>query len=211
MLSRICPSTFFGALAALTLLASNLHADIIETIRNKYNANAPISSELTLNIYWSVREKEETRTGELFLAPGDKFRVELDRSTWVCDGQTVWQYNRNTNQVIIKRLLDIDLSSHPSQILKRYLSDYEYQIREKTDRRAVAVWQADSSDAGAEYRAITVEIDAKRALIERLVTVDSRGNRAAYVFSDTEIGAEIPAETFTFTIPRGVDVLDTRE
>ncbi|MFW6254101.1 MAG: LolA family protein, partial [Chitinivibrionales bacterium] len=67
-----------------------------------------------LSIFWAVRERTEEKKGELYVSPGDKFRAEVGQTIWVSDGQTYWQYSKAANQVVIKDLLDVDLSMHPS-------------------------------------------------------------------------------------------------
>ena len=70
----------------------------------------------------------EKKSGSLQLMPGDKFRLTIGSTEWISDGHTYWQYNEKTSQVIIKNLLDVDLSMHPSQMIKTYLG-YAYQVK----------------------------------------------------------------------------------
>jgi outer membrane lipoprotein-sorting protein len=202
-----------GAICVLLLAMAWLpvRADLIQQLRERYAAGATLTTEFDLTILWKVREKQESSSGRLFLAPGDKFRVELGPTTWVCDGQTVWQYSSRTKQVLIKRLLDIDLAAHPSQILSRYVSDYEYRVLEDTDKRAILQWEADTGSPPPLYTSITIHYDKAEDAISSLVVIDRHGNESTYLFKKTTFGSEIPRKVFEFEVPKGVEVLDERK
>jgi len=186
-------------------------AGIVEELRKRYGTERTLVTEFDLTILWKVREKQESSSGKLYLAPGDKFRVELGPTTWVCNGQTVWQYSSRTDQVLIKRLLDIDLAAHPSQILSRYVNDYAYDVLENTQKRAVLQWEADTGSPPPLYTSITIHYDKAKDAISSLVVIDRHGNESTYLFKKTEFGVDIPRTVFEFEIPKGVDVLDERK
>lgn len=145
------------------------------------------------------------------VASGDRFRVELTGATWVCDGTSIWQYSPRSEQVIIKSLAGFDLSSHPSQMLARYVNDYRYTVAETSERRATLRWQADSTTGATEfYRSIAISVDPRTATILSIVTVDRNQNRSTYEFSKTVFGAKVSPTTFTFTPPKGAHVFDDR-
>lgn len=208
-------TTRFGYVATVVTLAflgtGVAHAGIVETLREKYSPKTTIQADLDMTIYWRVREKKETKKGRVAVAPGDRFRVELDNTVWVCDGTTFWQYSSGSNQVVIKDLLDIDLSSHPSQILSTYLTDYDYTTKKENAKTAVLAWKADSTTPSSFYRRIEVTVDKKRKLVSEVFVVDRHGNKTTYRFSHTKLGETIAPETFTFEIPKGAHVLDARE
>ncbi len=205
---RLCGTL---CIALLLLPRASAAATIIDTLRTRYGSAATISTDLGLTILWKVREKQESKTGSMKLATGDRFRVELGPTTWVCDGQTVWQYSSASNQVVIKRLLDFDLSSHPSQMLATFVNGYEYRVLENTARQAVLSWEADSSEAASFYRSITVFYDKHKGTISSFALIDRHGNESTYQFTKTVLGGPIPRETFEFAIPKGAHVLDERE
>jgi outer membrane lipoprotein carrier protein len=182
----------------------------MKTVRKKYDENATIESQFELKIYWAVREKEERKKGVVLIAPGDKFRVTAGKSLWVSDGYTLWQYNPQTNQVIIKKLVDVDFSSHPSQIISRYLAEYEYKKIDENREQIVAAWEPDSTSNAPFYTSITVWIDKKDAVIDKIHAVDRNKNESTYTFRKTRFGAQVNASVFEFESPEGVSVIDVR-
>jgi outer membrane lipoprotein-sorting protein len=201
----------FFALFVGNFSLAHAQTPLLDQVRQKYHAKASVEAEFGLTINWNVREKIENRNGRLLFAAGDKFRVELDNTVWVCDGQTFWQYSAATNQVIIKRLLDVDLSTHPSQILSTYLNKYQYALKEENDKQAVLAWKADSAGVKNPYQSITLVVDKKEVLVNKLVVVDRSGNESTYTFKKTKFGITPPPGSFEFEVPAGARILDTRE
>jgi len=192
-------------------LAGTAWSGVLETIRAAYGSERTLSTDFDLTILWKVREKQESKSGRMQLAPGDRFRVEMGSATWACDGQTVWQYSSQTNQVVVKRLLDFDISSHPSQMLATYVRGYDYRVLEEDERQATLQWEADSAQASASYRLITLTFDKRKGVVSSLVVIDRHGNQSTYTFKRTAFGESMPRSTFEFAIPKGADVLDERQ
>jgi outer membrane lipoprotein-sorting protein len=199
------------AFAPLLFYPSPAAAGIVETIRQRYSGAASFSADVDLSVRWLVREKTESHSGKLWLAPGDRFRVELGPTTWVSDGKALWQYNSQMGQVIIRRLKDIDLADYPSQLLSTYLNGYTYQVLEDTERQAVLRWQADSAArASSLYQAITIHYDKKKCAVTSLLVVDRQQNESTYLFKRSTFGAAPGPAVFTFDVPKGARVLDER-
>ncbi|MBD3322675.1 MAG: hypothetical protein GF350_16355 [Chitinivibrionales bacterium] len=180
-------------------------------VRQRYSADKTLQTAFELTIYWKIREKEEKKRGHLFLAPGDKFRVELGNAVWVCDGRTWWQYSKHTGQVIIKYLLDVDLSHHPTRILAAHLNERKFVLKQENDPYTVVDAVIDPSNEKSHASTIRLWIDGKSGIIHKLMVVDDKGNTSTYTFKKTRLGEQIPEEMFQFEIPDDAKVLDMRE
>lgn len=166
-----------------------------------------------LEIFWKVREKTEKKSGVIEIGPNDKFRVEMDKNSWVCDGQTYWQYSKATKQVVIKRLLDVDISLHPSQVIKTYLTEYKYTVENEDEKTAFLTWKCPEEETAGQNKPkeLAAWVDKNSGTVKKLKIVDKSGNESTYTFKKTRLDVQIPAETFNFTIPEGATVLDTRD
>ncbi len=209
--SRILPAvafilTFFAAVHAVS------DADrLTSQIRSNYSPENGLKVDFDMEIFWAVREKTEEKDGTLYLMPGDKFRLEVGNVTYVCDGVTYWQYSKNSSQVIIKNLLDVDLSMHPSQVISTYLDDFTYIVENQDEKSATLSWKPEDTQGNAPAKSIRVDIDKQRGTLKRIEVVDKSGNRTRYRFKKTKLNADIPADRFTFQIPEDARVLDTRD
>jgi outer membrane lipoprotein-sorting protein len=185
---------------------------IMKTVRALYSEKTPIETTFDLHILWKVREKEETKSGRLCLAPGDKFRADLGAASWTCNGQTYWEASRDGNdvQVVIKRAADVDLSMHPSQVLHTYLAKFVFRLKERKGGLTKVEWTADSLSETAQTAGIGLSIETKTGIITALHIVDKNGNESDYRFKKTKIPAKLPDNAFDYTIPKGASVLDMR-
>lgn len=202
------------ALVVIAALALTLRAStdpVLERVRSRYNPSATIEAEIDMTIWWEVREREEKQSGRLLLAAGDRFDVQLGDSRWVCDGRTLWHYSAAANQVVIRRLLDVDLSSHPSQILSTYLMDYEYREQSRKGKHRVLAWESDGDNPDGKYASIGMTVDEASGIVQSLAVVDTRGNRSTWTFRKTRFDPPLDPAPFTFTPPEGTHVVDTRE
>lgn len=204
VISFLCPFALFSQ-------TSNLNAkNIVENLRKKYSPNQPVNLAFDLTIFWSVRERYEKKSGELIFSPGEKFRLTMGSSVWVSNGQTYWQFSKKTNQVVIKSLLDIDLSMHPSSMMQSFLS-YSFNIHTSDDKTIVLKWEGESKTSNLPYKKIMVNVDKKKMEITELVVTDDDSNESRYIFKKTKFDGAEPASTFEFEIPAEADVLDTRK
>jgi len=185
-------------------------APVITALKKKYNDLTSLELTFDLDIFWKVREKHEKKSGTLVCVKGDKFRVKIGSAEWVSDGVTYWQYNEKTAQVIVKSLLDVDLSQHPSQMITDCLS-HAYTVQADKDGETVLSWSSPDGDKSKQYRGITIRVDEKTTTITKICVVDKSGNESTYTFKKTKTGGPIPPETFDFEAPKGVEVLDTRK
>ena len=186
---------------------------IMKTVRSLYSDKTTLETSFTLHIFWKVREKEETKSGRMYLAPGEKFRVELGPASWVCNGETFWQSSNDEKgeQVVIKRLADVEVASYPSHLLSNYLGKYRYAEKETKGGVVVVEWKADTLSHSSEAACIRLSIDAKSGVIEKLFIIDANGNESEYTFKKAKFSPRLPGKTFEFTVPKGASVIDMRK
>ncbi len=185
-----------------------LSESVLPLIRKNYTPESSLSAQFTLTIYWNVREKQEKKKGSVILAPGNRFRVRTDGESWVSDGQTFWDYSPSSQQVVIKRLADVDRSSLPSQIFSRYLTEFHFREKEGRDGAIELSWNNDT--AGGPYASIKLRTHGRTGRIDGCVLTDHNGNTYTYVFSGTQFGGNFSRETFEFKIPKSTRIVDMR-
>jgi outer membrane lipoprotein-sorting protein len=188
---------------------TNTSSPLLSLLRKNYSPDIPLSTKFTLAIYWSVREKEEKKKGSICLSPGDKFRITAGGETFVSDGATFWHYSAGSNQVIIRKLADVDRSTLPSQIFTRYVAALPFREAERKKGAVRFVWKSDTG--GEQYKEIQVTVQEADRRITRCVLTDNNGNRFTYVFTATVFGERIPRERFAFNVPKNARVVDMRQ
>jgi outer membrane lipoprotein-sorting protein len=193
-------------------MAGSNEPAIMKTVRSMYNDSASIEISFNLHIFWKIREKEETKSGRIILARGEKFCVEIGSSAWVSNGETLWQYSpeENGGQVVIKRLSAVDVSALPSKQLSAYLDKYSYKLKEERKGVSIVECLPGETKQNSDALRIQISIETKSGTIKELFIVDKSGNESSYVFKKTKTGVKVPEKNFVYTIPKGASVLDLR-
>jgi outer membrane lipoprotein-sorting protein len=188
-------------------------AGMVGRVLKNYGGSVSLSTSFELKILWKVREKEEIKRGKIMCAPGDRFRIELGDSKWVCDGTTLWQYDKTVAQVVIQRLSACDPSALPSRMLSKYLTSHAFKEQGTKGKDVVFEWVPDSSAVPqkGEARRISFTVDPKNAIVKELLVIDNSGNESMYTFYGTAFGAAPDARAFSFAIPKGARILDERQ
>jgi outer membrane lipoprotein-sorting protein len=182
-------------------------------LRKNYGGASAVTAAFDLSIYWNIREKEEKKSGELLIAPGNKFRVTLGKEAFVSDGKTFWQYSEKNSQVIIRNFSDIDASTVPSKFLLSFLSNHSFAEKQRNGSTVELFWDGKGKGAGTDddYTAITTVADEKTGVIKTLKLTDKNDNIHTYTFKKTAFDKPPKDDTFQFKTPKGVEVLDMRE
>ncbi|MBN2188051.1 MAG: outer membrane lipoprotein carrier protein LolA [Chitinispirillaceae bacterium] len=182
---------------------------LLSLLRKNYGPESSLSTKFTLTIYWSVREKEEKKKGRILLASGDRFRVTIDKETFVSDGETFRHYTAGANQVVVRNLADVDRSALPSQIFFRYITAFPFREAGRGKGRARFAWKSDSGET--RYREIAVDVLKKDGRITGCVLTDKNDNVFTYTFSSTVFGKKHAKEGFVFNVPKNARIVDMRQ
>jgi outer membrane lipoprotein-sorting protein len=179
-------------------------------VRNNYSKSSTFESKFTLDIFWSVREKTEKKTGALIIGPRDKFRIELGSDLFVSNGIESWQYNKKTNQVHTNNVKDMDLSSLPSQLFQKYLFNYTYVEKSRNAGIATLVMHPDSSMV-KEYTSVIIQVELKSGIINSIKLTDKNDNVQTYTFTKTVFNSKVKSSVFNFVIPKNAEVFKDNE
>ena len=147
-------------------------------------------------------------SGTFSLARPGKFRWAYEKpyaQLLVGDGQKVWIYDRDLNQVTI-RPFDQTLSSTPAALLSGS-SDFEkvFAIEEQPASGGVS-WLI-AKPRGAETGLEFARIGFAGGALKTLEFVDAFGQKTTITIARFEKNPSLPADNFKFTPPKGADVV----
>jgi outer membrane lipoprotein carrier protein len=151
----------------------------------------------------------ERATGTFaFQRPG-KFRWSYDKphkQLLVGDGQKLWIHDPDLNQVTVKRM-DAALSSTPAALLAgRDDITALFTLRDAGIQDGLNWVEASpkSKDTGFER----VRLGLNGRLLAAMELQDQLGGRTMLRFNDMKANAPVTAAQFTFTPPKGADVME---
>src|SRR5688572_28524095 len=157
-------------------------------------------------------KKLQESTGIMQFARPGKFRWEYDKpyqQTIVGDGTRVWVYDKDLNQVTVRKV-DVMLGSSPAALLAGSNDiDKSYALT------ATGVQDGlDWIEAVPRARDNTFEkvrLGFSKSGLEAMELRDQFGHVTVIKFSAIERNAKIAPETFKFTPPKGADVISDQK
>ena len=154
----------------------------------------------------------QTTSGTFALARPGKFRWSYEKpfqQLMVCDGKTLWHYDPDLAQVLV-RPAGATLQGTPAQLL--------------TDRTALDKYfkvEALPAEAGAEHLKLapktqdsdfrSVELWLKDGVPQRMRFEDPLGGSSEVAFTDIKANTKLDAGQFTFTVPKGTEIIQADE
>lgn len=155
----------------------------------------------------SGRKPQNAAGSMMFSRPG-KFRWTYDKPYYqliVGDGEKLWVYDRDLNQVSTKKL-SAALGSSPAALLagdNALEKNFDLKEGGTTDGIEWVDAQPKSQDSGFQFLRIGFVGDTLRAM----ELTDSFGQVTTIAFEKFERNPQLPAGQFRFTPPKGADVL----
>ncbi len=155
--------------------------------------------------------RSKTSSGRFeFLRP-NRFRFEYTKpfeQSIVADGDTLWLYDVDLNQVTARKQKDV-LGSTPAALIaagtdiKSLASVFDLKSAPASD----GVEWVDAQPRGKEGQLQSVRVGFRQGQLAALEILDSLGQRSVLTFTDWQGNAPMKAERFRFVPPAGVDVI----
>ena len=155
--------------------------------------------------------RSKTSTGSFEFQRPSRFKFVYKKpfaQSIVADGQTLWMYDVDLNQVTARAQSQV-LGSTPAALiaaapdLRALQADFELQAAPDKDGLQ---WVA-ATPRAKDGQLQSVRIGFKAGELAALEITDSFGQRSVLTFSHFESNPALPAETFQFKPPAGADVV----
>jgi outer membrane lipoprotein carrier protein len=147
-------------------------------------------------------------TGTMQFSRPGKFRWEYDKpyeQTIVGDGSRLWIYDKDLNQVTVRKL-DRALGSSPAALLAGSNEiDKSYKLTATGAQDGLEWIEAVPRDRDTTFE--KVRLGFNKSALEAMELRDQFGQVTVIKFSAIERNAKLPPEAFRFTLPKGADVI----
>ena len=130
----------------------------------------------------------------------------------VADGQTLWLYDVDLNQVTARKQASV-LASTPAALiaaapdLRALQADFTLAAAPEKDGLQWVVATPKAKDGQLQAVRVGFRPGEKSAGLAALEILDSFGQRSLLNFSKVEVNPTLPADTFQFKAPQGADVI----
>ncbi|HTJ07208.1 MAG TPA: outer membrane lipoprotein chaperone LolA, partial [Caldimonas sp.] len=152
--------------------------------------------------------KKKTSSGSFEFSRPNRFRfayVKPFEQTIVGDGEKVWIYDADLNQVSSRKLGQA-LGATPAALLAGGGLERDFDLSPLPAKDGLDWVEAKPKAKDGAFQSVRVGFQG--TTLAALEIVDSFGQRSLLRFSAFVPNVAIPAETFRFTVPPGADVIE---
>jgi len=165
-----------------------------------------------MEFQWTLAGEIDITEGSMLLAKENRFHYETPQQVSVCDGETLWRFNKTSQQVIVENQKEAETGVMPREILFEYPKQFEViEVKDAVvkDRQSYLL-EMQPRDNTLGITSLKLWLDAEDSLTRRMEWIDIDGNRTTYVLESLLLNQEIPNDRFVFIIPENATVYDLR-
>ena len=184
--------------------------DVLKKIQNKFNSINNFTANFSQN-YFNTQGKDAGKSnGKFSYKRKNKFIVDLKSQLIVSDGQTIWNNDKRFNRVVISNLSDDPTSFS----LEQFIFDYpplckNRIVKEEKAAKGEVLVEMIPKDQDLQFKVVKIWVSSD-GMVTKLEIVDRGEMRYAFQFSEIKINQDLPDSKFTFTTPKGIQVIDLR-
>ena len=203
-------ATFLIAACAISAWASGMN-DLESFVRNVKSGRADFTQVVTAPPRDGQVARSKTSSGTFEFARPGRFKFTYKKpfeQLIVADGQTVWLYDVDLNQVTARKQAQA-LGSTPAALIASSADikalQNDFNLADATDQDGLQ-WVLGSPKA-KDNQLQSVRVGFRQNQLEKLEIVDTFGQKSVITFSGFQTNAVINPELFQFKPPAGADVV----
>ena len=167
-----------------------------------------VSFKVTVSMLDAQKKETLRQTAQVLYCKGC-YRVSVADQEVICDGKTVWQWNKTAREVAVTSMGtdDVDLMN-PARLLKNYDKSFRAKYIRTDDGVALVDLQPRSARS---FHKIRLFMNEKSGQLQRMEVHKYDSSREVYEITEFK-RASTPASKFTFDPSQhaGVEIIDMR-
>jgi chaperone LolA len=200
---------FRNILALCAVLAAPAHAGSIEKLQAFVAQTKSARASFTQKVLDNKGQPIQAASGVLAFSRPGKFRWEYQKpyeQLIVGDGDRLWVYDTELNQVTVKKL-EGSLGSSPAALLagSNEIEEF-YNLDAKGTKGGLDWLEAFPKNEDTMFQ--KVRMGFKGNTLDTMELYDHLGQVTVIRFTGIKRNPKLAADAFVFTPPKGVDVLD---
>ena len=195
------------ALAAVLFAPPAAFAAGADQLRHFMNATLSARGTFTQTVMSQGGKKPRQSTGIFAIERPGRFRWSYEKpqvQLLVSDGATLWSWDPDLNQVVVKRTGDV-LAGTPAALLAGIDIERQFELADAGDKDGLAL--VDATPKSKESGFARVRIGMAGNLPATMEIHDHFGQVTFLRFTRLEANPALASELFRFKAPKGADVL----
>lgn len=186
---------------------------ILKEVSTKYNSLKSYSANFKVATIDQQNKTTSTQTGSIAVK-GNKYRLTIKGQEVLCNGQTVWTYLKESNEVQVNNVSEKSDAITPASIFTIYEKGFssKYMNEKKEGAQTLQMIELVPDDQKKTYFKIQISIDKERKQLVTARIFDKNGSHYLYSIDKFQSNVIIPDTGFTFNEAKypGVEVVDLR-
>ena len=211
----------FGTLLTILMLAATAvlaqkdpkALEILDAMSTKYQNIPAFKANLVYKLENPQEKLNETFRGEITVM-GNMYRLKIVEQEIINNGETIWTYLKEVNEVNIDNYYPEDDPMAPSKIYGVYRDGYKYSFLEekKFKGRIVQIVDLEPENKDEQFFKIRLTIDKQDNTLVNYKVFDKNGNRYFWQVSNFDPSLSLTASYFQFDASqyKGVEIIDLR-
>lgn len=186
--------------------------EVLDRLTAKTEAYGTIKAEFNYKMKNVEADIDENTEGTLFVK-GDKYRLLIAGQLVISDGETIWTYIEDAEEVQINSVEDSEESITPSNLLTSYNDDYKSKYARETFMYGTTVHVIDlTPNEGKSYYKVGIIIDKAKDQLLEITIYDKNGSTYSYIINSFISNLELADSEFMFNSADypNADIVDMR-
>ncbi|HEX6363961.1 MAG TPA: outer membrane lipoprotein chaperone LolA [Albitalea sp.] len=199
------------SLAIASLLAAavaSARADAVATLKDFVEQVKTGRAQFTQTVVSPDGAKKKTSSGTFDFARPNRFRFAYSKpyeQLIVADGQKVWVYDPDLNQVTARRMTQA-LGATPAAVLAGSSIEKDFELSALPAKDGLQWAQATPKAKDSTFQ--SVRIGFKGRDLAAVEITDSFGQRSVLQFTHFVPNVPVAPDSFKFTVPKGADLIE---
>lgn len=175
---------------------------ILDDLSKTTKAYKTIVSDYVFTIFNKEKKAVEKQTGKVHVK-GQKFKLEIPGNTIVCDGKTIWSYNKDANEVTIKNFdPNNEDQLNPSKIFTLYETGFKYKYEAEEKVGSVVCYVINLypwvKPEKKKFHTIKLYVDKVKKQVAQLKMLMKDGTMQTYEIKSFKANTELADALFVF-------------
>lgn len=175
---------------------------ILDEVSKTTKSYKTISADVVFTIYDKDKKVVDKPQAWKVQVKGQKFKLEIPGTTIVCDGKTLWNYNKDAKEVTIKNFDPSNEEQNPSTIFTMYETGYKYRYDKEQTVNTIVCHAIDLVPAvkpeKKKFHTVKLYVNKMKKQITELKMMMKDGGIQVYDIKTMKTNVEMPDASFTF-------------
>jgi len=175
---------------------------ILDDLSKNTKTFKTILAEVAFTMYNKEKKAIEKPQVWKIQVKGQKFRLEIPGTSIVCDGVTLWNYNKDAKEVTIKTFDPLSDEQNPSKIFTMYETGYKYTY--DTEKKVglvncsvINLFPAIKPEK-KKFHTVKLSIDKIKKQMIQLIMLMKDGGTQVYDIKSLKTNSDLADKLFVF-------------